>query len=356
MTLRKRGEMYIADLRQWGGKRVSLWTKDEAKAKFLYRTAFDGLMEKAQAQPAEAEAPQVRTGGPTLRSMFKHCMTHREQWRISRAKHTIEGNYGHVAAHFGADRELASIDAAAVREYREALLGAGKAPSTINQRLSLLSVLMSEAEQAGHPVVRPRITRAKSRKTRKCIVSPEMEAGIIAWFTASKLGTDSLHMADLVACLVDTGFRLSEMLGLDADRGGISWDRGEVAALTTKADIPRSIPMTQRVRTILHRRTTMYGSKPFAMLSVSLSEVRWRAMRKSMWGAAADPTLTLHSLRHTCCTRLIAAGMDSFRVQRWMGHASVTTTQLYFGLAGVGLGDLRDALEPRAPASLRLVA
>jgi hypothetical protein len=52
----------------------------------------------------------------------------------------------------------------------------------------------------------------------------------------------------------------------------------------------------------------------------------------------------------------IAAGMDSFRVQRWMGHASVTTTQLYFGLAGVGLTDLRDSLEPRTPASLRLVA
>jgi integrase len=144
------------------------------------------------------------------------------------------------------------------------------------------------------------------------------------------------------------------MLGLDADRGGINWDSGEVLALDTKADIPRAIPMTQRVRSILEDRVKMHGPRPFGILSVSLSEVRWRAMRTALF--AGDQALTLHSLRHTCCTRLIAAGMDAFRVQRWMGHASVTTTQLYFGLAGVGLGDLRDALEPRAPASLRLVA
>ena len=299
----------------------------------------------ARHQSMEQEALQASEGAPagpsgmTLRDAFKTALVEHTKWRTSTARRTIEDNYGHVSAHFGPGRCLSTITSEAISEYKGSLLAAGKASSTINQRLSLLSVLFEVAQEQGAKVTRPRIKREPVQQGRIRILTRDEERQVVEWFANSP--AKGLLMADLVECLLDTGFRLSEMLRVS--RRDVSWERQQLTAWQTKNGDARTIPMTQRVSRILHRRL-QESEVAFGALTVDSADNRWEAMRRAT-GLAGDREFVLHALRHTCCSRLVAAGMDAFRVQRWMGHRSIKTTQLYVTLGAPDLCALARALE-----------
>lgn len=366
MTLRKRGTVYLADHREMGGGRQSLFTEDKDTARVLHNEVEQRVLRgervtsqvvramltamtspRAQATSALMGATPVAAeargaAGVTMKQAFDLALINREDWRTSRSRLTITSNFGAVAEYFGSARTLDSITSADMARYKASMVELKLSGSTINQRLSIVSVLFSEAKAAGHPVMRPDIVRAKSRSTPKHILSRETEQRVIAWFAKSNIKRD-VHMVDLVPVLLDTGFRVSELLTL-LDGQGIKWESGYVCAQFTKADIPRSVPMTARVREILKRRVEQYGAQPFAGLTLAQADSRWSSMRKAL-GMGVDKAFVIHALRHTCCTRLALAGMDPFKIMKWMGHASITTTMIYVNLAGANLDSLRDSLE-----------
>ena len=47
------------------------------------------------------------------------------------------------------------------------------------------------------------------------------------------------------------------------------------------------------------------------------------------FGLLTDPQFVIHALRHTCATRLMAAGVDVVTVQHWLGHKDISTTMRY---------------------------
>ncbi len=51
-------------------------------------------------------------------------------------------------------------------------------------------------------------------------------------------------------------------------------------------------------------------------------------MREAI-GQGDDRQFVIHMLRHTCCTRLLGAGVDIRSVMEWMGHSSMQITQRY---------------------------
>ena len=52
-------------------------------------------------------------------------------------------------------------------------------------------------------------------------------------------------------------------------------------------------------------------------------------MRRALKAAGLDETHRFHDLRHTFGTRMAAAGVPMRTLQEWLGHRSVTTTQIY---------------------------
>jgi integrase len=52
-------------------------------------------------------------------------------------------------------------------------------------------------------------------------------------------------------------------------------------------------------------------------------------MRRALKAAGLDETHRFHDLRHTFGTRMAAAGVPMRTLQEWLGHGSVTTTQIY---------------------------
>ncbi len=90
--------------------------------------------------------------------------------------------------------------------------------------------------------------------------------------------------------------------------------------------------MTDRVREIMKRRVKRQIDPVFPYNNSDNHKARCNRWRRTQPGGEEDKALTPHALRHTCCTRLLAATKDIYVVKEWMGHASISTTEEYLSL------------------------
>ncbi|MEX1277973.1 MAG: tyrosine-type recombinase/integrase, partial [Chloroflexota bacterium] len=96
------------------------------------------------------------------------------------------------------------------------------------------------------------------------------------------------------------------------------------------------------------------AKRPIAAVFVSQRGARlgresvWRLVRR--WGRVAGigPDVTPHTFRHSFATHLLEGGADLRVVQTLLGHASISTTQLYTHLTGERLREVYARAHPRA--------
>jgi integrase/recombinase XerD len=161
----------------------------------------------------------------------------------------------------------------------------------------------------------------------------------------------------ILELMYSTGARVSEVVGLDLDevddsgllrvRGKGSKERlvpvGSYAKLALDAYLVRSRP-------VLIGQGSGKGSSQSLFLNLRGS----RLSRQSIWEiiqkAAAGTGLKVspHSLRHSFATHLLEGGADVRVVQELLGHASVTTTQIYTMVTIDTLREVYLASHPRA--------
>lgn len=99
----------------------------------------------------------------------------------------------------------------------------------------------------------------------------------------------------------------------------------------TKADEPRTIPITPPVREALEFSRAQSNITPFVIPEDSL-RTHWDRCRGAL-GYEDDRQYVMHMLRHTCASRLVQAGVDLTRVKTWLGHKNIQTTLRYAHLA-----------------------
>ncbi|SMG42963.1 tyrosine-type recombinase/integrase [Paraburkholderia susongensis] len=334
--IKLRGKTWWTDFYDDSGERVrkSLHTKDKKEA--LQRAAK--IASGGSLRPTSGAEPSY---GPTLEQAWKRGLKEYGKWRDAKSPKTLEGTWKFVESFFGADTRLASIDTARITEYASSMREAELSGSTINQRLSFISVLFKEAITVWGftELVIPRIARAKVGQGRTRRITPEEEAQVIHLFS-QKIRPKHADMADLVAVLVDTGMRLSEVLRLtDQD---YNLKERFVTCWENKASHPKVVPMTDRVHRILTERESM--TCPFGMLDKFAAANEWAWVRTKM-GLDEDKEFVLHTLRHTTASRLADSGADAFLIQRYMGHKSILTTQKYVHVSPTALRGLASALE-----------
>jgi integrase/recombinase XerC len=161
--------------------------------------------------------------------------------------------------------------------------------------------------------------------------------------------------AAVMALLYGSGLRISEALGLKR-RDVPAPGAGDVLVVTGKGNKTRMVPVLQNVLSLIqdyvnicphHLRSEgpiFLGARggPLSPRIIQLAMARLR-------GALGLPdSATPHALRHSFATHLLSRGGDLRAIQELLGHASLSTTQVYTGIDSERLLEVYRASHPRA--------
>jgi len=177
---------------------------------------------------------------------------------------------------------------------------------------------------------------------------------------AGCVGDGPLALRDraLLELLYSTGARISEAVGIDLD----DIDAGERTVLVRgkggkQRIVPVGRPALAAVDAYLVRARPTFAAKGRGVPALLLNARGARLSRQSAWhvlrgaadAAGLDPTaVSPHTLRHCFATHLLAGGADVRVVQELLGHASVTTTQIYTHVTVDALREVYATSHPRA--------
>ena len=163
----------------------------------------------------------------------------------------------------------------------------------------------------------------------------------------------------IVELLYGCGLRVSELVGLDLNPGGDGWIDGAdaTAHVLGKGSKRRSVPVgaaaLKALQAWLAARPELARNGEPALLvgargaRISAGQVRTRLKLRAL--RAGLPThVHPHMLRHSFATHLLQSSGDLRAVQELLGHANITTTQVYTQLDFGHLSKVYDAAHPRA--------
>lgn len=332
MTVRQRGGSWEAALVVKGARyRKSLPTREAAelweaqtKASLLSGTG----PEKAPRAEGSGDAPA------TLSDLRDRTVD--RYWKGTRGERSAVINAEIVVQVLGPNTRPRDVSIASVDRLIKVLGDKGNAPATVNRKLAALSKMLRLAHSRGWVPAIPRIERLEEGVGRIRYIAPAEEAKALAWLRWAAL----TEMADLFTFLTDTGVRVGEAIRLEwrdvdlANRAIRVWE--------TKGDLPRSVPLTGRLVTLLLSRQRPDGT----VFSTDHQAIRkdWQRLRVYM-GLVGDAQFVPHCLRHTCASRLVQSGISILVVKDWLGHKTLEMTLRYAHLAPSNLAAARDALD-----------
>ena len=252
----------------------------------------------------------------------------------------------------GGDLLTASVDQ--LGRHLRRLRRDGLSPRSVSRALVSMrrfyAFLVNEGDRDDNPAVNlypPRLPR----RLPKVLREEQVEALLRAPDTSRAPGVRDRAMIEL---LYATGLRVSEMVGLE--RSQLQLEAGFLIAFGKGAK-ERVVPVGESAETWLQRylkevRPAMAkGRHDVVFVSYRGSGLTrqgfWKLLRNYGRGAGI-PDLSPHVLRHSFATHLLEHGADLRAVQVMLGHANITTTQIYTHIHEHRLRTLYDQYHPRA--------
>ena len=168
----------------------------------------------------------------------------------------------------------------------------------------------------------------------------------------------ALRDAALLELLYATGMRVSEVVALNVD--DVDLDNGSVRCVGRSGRYrERVIPVYQRAAQALARYITEGRPKLLRddnQVALYLNHRGNRLTRQGLWliikkyveEVGIDAAVTPHTLRHSFATHLLNGGADVHEVQGLLGHANVSTTQVYKQMSEEHLREVYDEAHPGA--------
>ncbi len=233
----------------------------------------------------------------------------------------------------------------------------GKSPRTIARHIasirSMHQFLLRDKQTEQDPSVHID-TPQKERKLPKVLSMDEVEA-----LMEAPKGQDKFAQRDraMLEIMYATGMRVSELINLDVQ--DVHGSMGFVRCVG-KGNKERIIPIGQTAlkaaEAYLSFGRSELSNKKHRTEALFLNHHGQRLSRQGFWKilkrlaqeANIQKELTPHTLRHSFATHLLMNGADLRSVQEMLGHADISTTQIYTHITNTRLKDVYSKFHPRA--------
>lgn len=264
-------------------------------------------------------ANRTESGSTTLMTLVNSTV--RAVYASTRSEQLATSALLEAALVLGEDRTLEGLSTLDIETLIAYYRAQGNQPATINRKLAVVSRMLSYGRHLGIKVPAIKIRKLKEPTSRTRVLTKQEQDAL---FETAESYSPSL--AFFFRFLLATGCRVGEALKLQWSH--IDFTRHWVRFEDTKGDLPRGVPIPESMNAVLLDLQRDGLRAPFADLKQSQVTAGWNRCRAKM-GLSKDPEFVPHSLRHTCATELVAAGVSIQVIQRWLGHRTLSMTQRY---------------------------
>lgn len=299
---------------------------------------------------------------PDVAEFLRHLADEKQQspHTVKAYRRDLEAFVDFCDRHYGAGWDWSRVDRLGLRGFLGELQRRGLAKRSAARALSAVRSLFRYL-QVHHGLAVNIAKAARVPKLDKRLPT-YLERGqterLFAWAEA-RAGTGEFYALRDLAMLelfYSTGMRLSELAGLNLDRLDLLSDQVRVLGKGRKE---RIIPVGTRavlaLRHYLNAREPLVsrsgGDRRAVFVTRQGRRLGPRAVQRAMhamFDAVGGDELRVHSLRHTFATHLLDAGADLRAVQELLGHASLSTTQIYTHTSIERLKKVYQQAHPRA--------
>jgi integrase/recombinase XerC/integrase/recombinase XerD len=311
----------------------------------------------ASPQPVSGETPI----SPAWRAALDGCAADWQRRAVAartRRAYQIDAS---EFARWASARELEprSVDVRALRRYLAGLSEQGRAPTTVARKLAALRGLFRVQIELGERSENPAELLSSPKRAQRLprvLKGTEIERLLDRIPADTPLQVRDRAMFELAyAC----GLRAEELVTLDVE--SIDFD-GESVRVEGKGDRTRLVPAGEYSLRALERYLArgrpvlaMDGNRALFLSKsgrrLNTSDVRRRLRTWSRLAAGSAPALAEahpHALRHSFATHLLEGGADLRAIQELLGHASISTTQVYTRVESARLRSAYERAHPRA--------
>lgn len=261
-----------------------------------------------------------------------------------------------------AGTDLADIDLEHLREWLWRATQRGDARSTLARRAAAARSFFAWAKETDLIALDPslRLVAPKRSRTLPAVASENAVAALLDDIRSRSADGDPLVLRDsaLLELLYAAGIRVSEACGLDID--DLDLGRGTARVLgkgSKERVVPFGRPAADAIGAYVTRGRPVLVSRgssatPALFLGARGARMSPRAVYAVVSRALAPgmglDTVGPHALRHSAATHLLDHGADLRAVQEILGHASLSTTQIYTHVSAERLHAAYRLAHPRA--------
>jgi integrase/recombinase XerC len=254
------------------------------------------------------------------------------------------------------ENSLSSLEAAQIRRFIAQLHAKGLAPRTLALTLSawrgLFHWLARYKNFGANPALGIRAPRAQ--KPLPKTLSVEGAERLLALETRGEPAL--VQDRAMFELLYSSGLRVGELVALNAGDGLLDLAAGEVT-VTGKGRKTRTVPVGRKAADALRAWLALRGGVAAPDEAALFVGARGKRMSPAVvwqrlvaWARRSGVTQPVHPhvLRHSFASHMLQSSQDLRAVQELLGHASISTTQVYTHLDFQALAKVYDAAHPRA--------
>ncbi|TRZ96511.1 tyrosine recombinase XerC [bacterium] len=246
--------------------------------------------------------------------------------------------------------EIEKVDYLVLRKYLASLKEKKLRNRTVNRHLSTLRSFFKFLCREGYLKTNPMLSLLSPKQEKYLptfLTEEEITKLIEAAFKKDERG---LRDRAVLETFYSTGIRISELSGLDIDDMDFI---GGIVKVMGKGKKERIVPIgDQAIATVREYLNKRRRDSQALFLNKNGKRITTRGIRnivgKYLRLAGLRHGISAHSLRHSFATHLLNRGADLRSVQELLGHANLSTTQIYTHLTTERLKNVYDKAHPRA--------